>query len=103
MTDNNSIYTGRVQDAIRDELAATGDDMDRYATIDRHREDLAGSLELALNQLTCANRAVDELTGPHLFDVEFADTTVGEDVRAAVLDAARQLRAAAALVAQVPK
>lgn len=104
MTDTTSSYVGPVRDAIAAELAEhplTDADLDNARDIARLRAELDDALCDALAALIRANRAVDELTSNHVFDVEYADTTAGEDVRVAVLDSARQLRGAHALVERV--
>ena len=62
--------------------------------IDRARTDLHGALTDAINALTRAHRAVTELTGDPVFDIEYAEGTAGDDTTFFISDSLRNCRAA---------
>jgi hypothetical protein len=59
--------------------------------------ELTGGISGALASVRKASTALTSLTAGHGWHVEYAETTVGDDITAHLADAARNLRAAAAL------
>lgn len=80
----------RAVDLVEDTLRAIAHD----DLIDRLRASLAEHLATAAAEVQAARNAVDRLSAPDVFDVEYAEG--GWDLRAFLDDAGRMLRAAAA-------
>ncbi|MEU9755709.1 hypothetical protein AB0D90_21660 [Streptomyces althioticus] len=73
-------------------------DLEHDETILTRRVELHKKLTAALADVHAATRALTELQSSHLYDVEYADTIVADDVEAFLNESRRALRAALALL-----
>lgn len=84
-----------------DEITAM--DAEREAELDKSRGILAEDVNSAIGSLRRGTRMVAHLCSDSVYDIEFADGTVGADVAALLEEAGRLARAAAALIAQASR
>ena len=93
----------RLREQIGDEAKALGvfEEAERdalhFLAIRSHRNDLCRALDDAAAGIRSALNALDVLTSESVYDVEYAEGVDAADMRAFLADAARALRAAAAL------
>lgn len=73
------------------------DDSIRDSNINADRAALANHLQAAINSVDLATRTLSELSGPQLFDVEYAEGHAGRDMAHWLNEARRVLSAAAAI------